>query len=124
MNRKILIVSLFAILMLLIIPVTLSASSKIINIENKIDNEEKVYFLCILYGRINNLSEGMLYGEIHYIFDAISLNGIEIIYVPPNQFFYLIFNDEDDPGEIPKASFRGFISDNFIIGMLFFIIND
>jgi hypothetical protein len=98
MSRKILIVGLFATLMLLIIPITVSASSKIINIENKI-------------------GEVMIYGEIHYIFDAISLNGIEIIYVPPNQFFYLIFNDEDDPGEIPKASFRGFISDNFIIGM-------
>ena len=103
--------------MLLIIPFTVSASSKIINIEDKIDNEEKIYFLCILYGRIKNLSEGMLYGEIHYIFDAISLNGIEIIYVPPTQFFYLTFNDEDETWEIPKVSFRGFINNNFIIGM-------
>ena len=114
MNKKI--IGIF-VCMLLIIPFTVSASSRIINIEDKIDNEEKIYFLCILYGRIKNLSEEMLYGEIHYIFDAISLNGIEIIYVPPIQFFYLTFNNEDDPGEIPKASFRGFISDNFIIGM-------
>jgi hypothetical protein len=121
MNKKILTVILFTTLMMLIFPLTVSVSSKIINIEDKIYKEEKIYFLCILYGKIKNLSEEMLYGEIHYIFDPISLNGIELIYVPPNQFFYLIFNDEDDPGEIPKASFRGYISNNYIIGMFSFI---
>ena len=120
MNKKI--IGIF-VCMLLIIPPTVLASSKIINIEDKIDNEEKIYFLCILYGRIKNLSEEMLYGEIHYIFDAISLNGIEIIYVPPIQFFYLTFNNEDDPGEIPKASFIGDISDNYIIGMFCYLLS-
>ena len=84
---------------------------------DKIDNEEKIYALCILYGRINNLSEEMLYGEIHYTFDAISLSGIEISYVPPIEFYFQRFNHEDGPGVIPKASFRGYISDNYIIGM-------
>jgi hypothetical protein len=109
---------------LLIIPFSVSASSKIINIEDNIDNEGKTYIFCIVYGRIENLSEEMLYGEIHYTFDAISVSGIEIAYAPLFQFYFERFYDINGSGAIPKASFRGFMSDNYIIGMFLLILVD
>jgi len=102
--------------MLLIIPVTVSASSKTINNEDEIDNGEFGFYFVILYGRIYNLSEGMLYGEIHYIFDYIFLRVIEFIYIAPFIFQFQRSKVENGHAEILKDSFRGFISENYILG--------
>jgi hypothetical protein len=101
---------------LLIIPVTVSASSKIINNEDEIDNKEFGFYLVILRGWIKNLKEEMLHGETQYTFDYIILKVIDFIYIAPFEFYIQPYWIKNGSAEIPKDSFRGFISENYILG--------
>lgn len=101
---------------LLIIPVSVSASSKIINNEDEINNKEFGFWFVILSGRIYNLREEVHGGEIYYAFDYIFLRVIEFIYFAPFEFYISPYKVENGQGEILKDSFRGFISENYIFG--------
>ena len=102
--------------MLLILPATVSASISVRDKEIQIYDGKIGLVLCIVYGRITNLTEEMVFDELHYTFDAISVNAFEFLFAP---FVYFNFQSEvglEGPCEIPKDRYRGFISDNFIIG--------
>jgi hypothetical protein len=110
--------------LLLIIPVTVSASCKIINNEDEIDNKEFGFWFVILYGRIYNLTEEIHGDENYYTFDYIFLIGIEFIYFAPFEFQIIPFSGENGHAEISKDRFRGFINENYILGRFLIWIID
>ena len=102
--------------MLLILPATISASSIITINEENVDTEEVWYALGIFFGRICNLKEEMIYDEMHYTFDVVSMYGIEIVYAPLFEFHHQSYHETEGKALIPKDIFRGFIGDNLIVG--------
>ena len=119
MNKKILIASIFATLMLLIIPFTVSASSKINNDEEGIGNNNYRYVFAYMNGKIKNLGEIIIEGEGYYTSTAISVKVILISYEPPlriDPYFAIL---EECPLDFPKEGFYGYISEFYVFGFMF-----
>ena len=106
------------VLTLLIIPATISASGNIINNEKIVLNPDSLFEADFVFGRIFNLEEEEIMGEVHYSFNVISVRLLFIVFTPPISFGF--HRDTQSGGQIsfPKDKFTGHISENLIIGVV------
>jgi hypothetical protein len=71
-------------------------------------------------GRIKNLGEIILEGEVYYTSTAISVKVILISYEPPLRIDpYFAILEEGCPLDFPKEEFYGYISEFYVFGFMF-----
>jgi len=105
------------IILMLLIPSTISISASKIQDENN-NKEEIVYELWIFRAKINDLREEIIDDILYYTFHAITFKAIVFHYISPLYFGFQRLNEENIETGFPKNLFKGFINENFVIGIV------
>ena len=105
--------------MLMITSATLPVTADVLFEEDKNTNELLGFEVWFFNARIDNLTEEIIDGEVHYLFHANSIRMLWFQYLPPIYFYFERIYEEDIETGFKKSDFIGYIDDSSVFGIVF-----